>query len=244
MTGLPSPRLVACATCGGVVSRRAPRCPHCGEEWPGRQAEARAARRDKGLATWQVALIVGTVVVVVIGAILLGSSRDFVAFEAGFGRLAFDGDAVGDFALGGEWDAFERRNRPFAVSQGTTGGRTMGLGWVCLENGLHVVLYLGGFYEGDADRDIEVRHRFDDEPASDVIYWRLLSDNESAFLPSHQYDPFTQAARAADSVAVRARDPFDGEVHTVAFGLSGLDDVLARLAGCEATSGATEDGDL
>lgn len=238
MTGVPVPKLVSCAACGGVVSRRAPRCPHCGEEWPGRQAEAGvAARRDRGLANWQVGLIVAVVALVVVGAMMLSrGGRELISFDAGVGPIVEDGDPVGDFLMGEEWDDFEERARPYGISLASADGREVGLGWVCLPDGMNVVLHLGGYYQGDADRDIEVRYRFDGGRPSDTEYWRLFSDNEAAFLPLVLVDGFTKAALAADSVTVRAVDPYDSETFTATFAIAGLDDVLARLAGCTDTA--------
>jgi len=235
MTDVPSPKLVTCTACGGIVSRRAPRCPHCGEEWPGRQAEARGAVRH-GLANWQIALVVATVVAVVGGAMYFGrGGRSFIQ-QGVLAELLEDAESLGDFALGEDWDDFEQRGHPYGIARASRGeGRESGLGWVCLDDGLNVVLYLGGYFGGDDDHDIEVRYRFDGGAASETEYWRLFSDNESAFLALAGVPGFTASALDADSVTIRATDPYDGERLTVTFGLAGLDSLLQRLSTCGPT---------
>jgi hypothetical protein len=179
-------------------------------------------------------LIVIGVVVIVVGGMLLGrGGGNFVSFDAGVTGLVSDGDPLGDFQVAEHWDDFEQRERPYAISLAAADGRELGLGWVCLDDGLNVVLYLGGYFEGDEERDIEVRYRFDDGRPSDTEYWRLFSDNEAAFLWRDAVEQFTDAALAADSVTIRTTDPFDRETITAAFGLEALDEVLDRLGDCD-----------
>lgn len=236
MTGVPSPKLVTCTACGGIVSRRAPRCPHCGEEWPGRQAEVQAsARHGGGLANWQIGLIVATVIAVVAGSMVLGrGGRDFILRDGPLADLLEGTEPIGAFGLGETWDDFEMRGRPYGIARTADDGPDAGLGWVCLDDGLNVVLYLGRYFGGDGDHDIEVRHRFDAGRPSGTEYWHLFGDNTSAYRSLDAVHDFTARALDADSVTVRATDPYDGEQLTVTFGLDGLDALLQRLHDCAA----------
>ena len=99
-----------------------------------------------------------------------------------------------------------------------------------MEDGLNVVLERGGIYLGDEDRDIQVRYRFAADVPSAWEWWRLLQNNELAYIRMEQVSGFTAAARSSRTVLVEAVDPSDGERRRSRFSLVGLSQALGHLS--------------
>lgn len=133
----------------------------------------------------------------------------------------------GDFDVSIARDAITDEDTSFILS--IADNEEGALGWRCLEDGLNVVLALGGYYEGDEDDDIVVQYRFDDAEADPQEYWALFAGKESAYIRMHLVAPFTARAREASRIVVRAVDPYDDETRTFIFGLDGLEQAMTHL---------------
>lgn len=133
----------------------------------------------------------------------------------------------GDFEVSVARDVITDEDTSFILS--IADNEEGALGWRCLEDGLNVVLAIGGYYEGDEDDDIVVQYRFDEEEADPQEYWALFAGKESAYIRMHRVAPFTARARESRSIAVRAVDPYDDETRTFIFGLEGLDQAMKYL---------------
>ena len=103
------------------------------------------------------------------------------------------------------------------------------LDWRCMEDGLNVVVDFDTYYGGDEDDDILVRYRFDDQPATEHEYWRLLTDKEAAYIRMNQVATFTRTALASGEVLMELVDPTDDETLRFRVSLNGLREALSQL---------------
>lgn len=139
-------------------------------------------------------------------------------------------DRIGSFHIVASNDPFDDSDRSSILNLGTDLERgTPSLAWKCMSDGLNVIVLIGGYMGGDSNDRVRVRHRFDSDPASGEEYWRLLSGNESAYIPMNQVKRFTSRAMTSDQVLIRITDPLDGENRTNTFELEGLRRALQTL---------------
>lgn len=148
------------------------------------------------------------------------------------GQASQDTREIGDFVLVTAKDPIDDSNRSYILTYADddSGGA---LTWRCMADGLNVVLNLGKYFAGDEDNDIVVITRLDSDPNSGEVYWRLLQGNTSSFMPTELLEAFTERARTASTLAVRAIDPFDDETLTFIFPIEGVSEALAALLPCE-----------
>ncbi len=134
---------------------------------------------------------------------------------------------IGAFYFQENIDEFTDEDRSLIYSYDENDDKS--LDWRCMEDGLNVVVDLDQHYAGDEDEDILVRYRFDDQPATEHDYWRLLNDKESAYIRMNQVAAFTRAALASGEVLMEAVDPADDETLSFRIPLNGLREALSRL---------------
>lgn len=139
--------------------------------------------------------------------------------------------AIGDFVLVTAKDPIDDSNRSYIMtSADDDSGAAMT--WRCMADGLNVVLNIGKFFAGDDEEDIKVITRLDSDDNSGEVNWGLLQGNMSASMPMSRVDAFTERAKTASQLAVRAIDPFDDETLTFIFTLEGFGQALEELLPC------------
>jgi hypothetical protein len=106
--------------------------------------------------------------------------------------------------------------------------RTPSLGWGCGEEGLRMMIVLGGFMGGDRNR-VLVQLRFDDAPALPPAMWEMLSSKKVTHAPPEQVWALTDLAMAASRVTVRLVDPLDRESRVNVFRLNNLGPTIRKL---------------
>ena len=112
-----------------------------------------------------------------------------------------------------------------------SGDRTALLVWRCMEDGLNVIYQWDKYFGGDSDDDVSLVWRFDSDPAWDSQWAQLLGEEQkSAWIRMSQVAPVTRAALGARTIAVRVRDPLDGETITDQFEIDGLLTALRKLS--------------
>src|SRR5690606_39491338 len=131
----------------------------------------------------------------------------------------------GDFSVSTGHDRLKDATNSFLlwIADNEAGG----LGWKCMEDGLNVILVIGTYYAGDEDNDILVQYRFDHDEPGPQEYWTLLSGNEMAYLRMDRVAEFTERARMAHRVVVRAVVPSVNETRASVIELRGLDSSLS-----------------
>ena len=134
---------------------------------------------------------------------------------------------IGAFSFQERVDEFTDEDRSLIYSYDENNDNS--LDWRCMEDGLNVVVDFETYYTGDEDEDILVRYRFDDKPASDYDYWRLLNNNEAAYIRMNQVATFTRAALASGEVLMELVDPADDETLRFRIPLNGLGEALDQL---------------
>jgi hypothetical protein len=136
-------------------------------------------------------------------------------------------EVIGAFTFLEKLDEFTDENRSIIYSFDEEGDKS--LDWWCMSDGLNVIIDLNQYFGGDDDDDILVRYRFDDKPAVDFEYWRLLDSNETAYIRMNKVSAFTEAALASNEVLLEAADPFDDETIRFRVSLNGLREALGKL---------------
>lgn len=112
-----------------------------------------------------------------------------------------------------------------------SGDRSALLVWRCMEDGLNVIYQWDKYFGGDSDDDVSIIFRFDSAPAWDAQWAQLLGEEQdAAWIRMSQVAPVTRAALGARKIAVRVRDPLDGETITDQFEIDGLLPALRRLS--------------
>ena len=134
---------------------------------------------------------------------------------------------IGAFSFQERLDEFTDEDRSLIYSYDENNDNS--LDWRCMEDGLNVVVDFETYYTGDEDEDILVRYRFDDKPASEHEYWRLLNNNEAAYIRMNQVTTFTRAALASGEVLMELVDPADDETLRFRIPLNGLREALDQL---------------
>jgi hypothetical protein len=147
-------------------------------------------------------------------------------------------ETVGAFTIVYDKDLFTDANRSFALTMPTdfrSGWRdeNLSLSFVCLVDGLNVVVLWGKFFGGDRDDRVEVRYRFDDRTSPAPLRWKMFSKGESAWMPMNAVDAFVAAARSSGTLVLRVTDPLDGETITNTFSMQGASEALNRILPCQ-----------
>jgi len=140
---------------------------------------------------------------------------------------------VGSFTIVQALDPIDDSNRSYVMAREEGEESEAGLAWRCMADGMNVVLMIGKYFGGDDDDEIQVITRIDQDEHSGMVYWPLLQGNRSAFMPMTRITDFTERAKSAKQIAVRATDPLDGETLTFIFPASGLTQALAKIAPCD-----------
>lgn len=142
--------------------------------------------------------------------------------------LAQSSAKVGAFLYFEAEDALTDGDRSYIFTLGENTSDDLSLAWKCYEDGLNVVLTVS-YMVGDADDEVQVRYRFDQDSPSDVMWWELSNTNKLVYAPMDFVPFFTAQAKMANRVVLRVIDPADGETKQDVFSLSGLRTALQRL---------------
>lgn len=153
------------------------------------------------------------------------------AVSPAIAQVSQDTREIGDFVFATAKDPIDDSNRSYILTyaEDDAGGA---MTWRCMADGLNVVLNIGKYFAGDEDNDILVITRLGSDENSGEVYWRLLQGNTSAFMPLDRVEAFTERAKTAGTLAVRAIDPYDDETLTFIFPIEGFSEALAALVPC------------
>lgn len=145
------------------------------------------------------------------------------------------GQQVGQFRVRIARDVIDDGNRSHITTPALPESSydDMGFGAKCMADGLNIIVLFGKYLGGNANDEVEVRVRFDNEPAGSVVEWPLLQGQESAYLPMSRVRTFVERARTSNRIAIRVVDPLDGETLTAVFSLSGFSEALRRILPCD-----------
>jgi hypothetical protein len=163
----------------------------------------------------------------------LAAAAALLAVSSAAHDLAAQEVRIGSFVYVQSADPIDDSNRSFIAAMQPDDDSDAAITWRCMEDGLNVVLEIGKYYGGDDDDEIQVITRVDQDPNSGIVYWPLLQGNTAAYMPMDRVEAFTERAKRARQIAIRAIDPLDGETLTFVFPVLELERALERLGKCD-----------
>ncbi len=163
----------------------------------------------------------------------LAAATALFAVSSAANDLAAQEVRIGSFVYVQAADPIDDTNRSYISAKQPDDDSDAAITWMCMEDGLNVVLEIGKYFGGDDDDEIHVITRVDQDANSGIVGWPLLQGNTAAFMPMDRVQAFTDRAKRARQIAVRAIDPLDGETLTFVFPVLELERALERLGKCD-----------
>ena len=151
-----------------------------------------------------------------------------VFLSTSYEAIGQDLEELGDFTYVGFTDAMsdQKNSRSFTES---LNGSDMEFYIACF-SGSSVLGIEHGYMSGDDTPYIDVMYRFDDEEPSRYENWGLGGNGKNSFRTITGRESFVEKAIASKKVALRVRDPHDGETVTGVFSLKGFAMSIDRMS--------------
>lgn len=135
----------------------------------------------------------------------------------------------GDWVYYPEFDGFTDEDRS-AVRTADLNGSDAALEFRCTPEGLKVIYRVAGHLGGDSNGNVPVRHRIDQNQATERYQWWIMPDRRSAWMPLTRMTEFRAEARAGGAALFEITDPADGETWQDRFSLMGLSAAMNNLS--------------
>ncbi|NVK31099.1 MAG: hypothetical protein HWE20_08845 [Gammaproteobacteria bacterium] len=99
----------------------------------------------------------------------------------------------------------------------------------CFDSGIGLAVF-HGYMSGDSDDQVTVEMRVDKNGPYGPSYWNLATGSKASFMPDTDLENYIQQLKAGNSVIIRVRDPFDGDMVQGAMPLDGFAAAYEKLS--------------